>query len=134
MQTFLIDPQEWPDVASDVGTGVYYWARELTDDECAALESLHLPREGHDGYTVAFMAIDPDTGNDDRLVLVRRREYEAALGRVVQDFSSYRAANDILQAFRDRAAGTGYIETTHLDAETHDVAVQVHAFGEVRYG
>jgi hypothetical protein len=130
MRKYLIDPNEWADVASDIGLGVHYWARALTAQEGQALIDLRLPEE----YTVAFMALDPDTGQDDRLVLMRLVDYQLALSLLEDAVPHSNASRYVGSAWADRDRSSGFIETTYLDAEVHDAAVQVHVFGEVVYG
>lgn len=124
-----INPEEWPDVASDMGLGIHYWCRELTDEESAALQALHLPEM----YTVAVMAIDPDTGEDDRLLLMTKLDYETALGQVEFVIPGSRVSGYVGAAFANRDMRTNYLETTYLDADVADVVAQIHLFGEVKY-
>ena len=130
MHTYLIDPAEWEDVASDLGLGIAYWCRELTDRERASLEVLRLP----DTYTVGVMATDPDTGEDDRLLLMTKQDYETALGKVEEVLPMSTVSGYVNSAWADRDRKTGYIETSYLDADVADVVAQIHLFGKVIYG
>jgi len=131
MRKYLIDPREWEDVASDLGLGIGYWCRELTDRELEALEALHVSRET---YTVAVMAVDPDSGEDDQLLLMSRRDYEAALGLVEDVLPGTMVSGYVSSAWANRDQATGFIETSYVDADVADAVAQIHLFGEVLYG
>jgi hypothetical protein len=126
----LIDPEEWEDVASDLGLGISYWCRELTEAEHQALRDLRLPEM----YTVAVMAIDPDNGEDDQLLLMTKRDYEWALGQVEFLAPNSTVSGYVGSAFGNRNMRTNYLETSYLDADVADVVAQLHLFGEIKYG
>lgn len=126
----LIDPAEWEDVASDLGFGINYWCRELSEAERKMLTDLHLPEM----YTVAVMAIDPDEGTDDQLLLMTKRDYEWALGQIEYVIPQSAVSGYVSSAFADRDMRTGFLETSYLDAEVADVVAQLHLFGEIKYG
>lgn len=126
----VIDPEEWGDVASDLGLAIHYWARELTVSETAVLQALRLPEM----YTVRCMAIDPDTGQDDRLLLMTKRDYEWALGQIEFLIPHTDVSHYVSSAFANRNMKTGYLESTHLDSAVADVVAQLHLFGAVTYG
>lgn len=126
----LIDPDEWEGVASDLGFGINYWCRALTDEESAMLAALRVPEM----YTVAVMAIDPDTGEDDQLLLMSKRDYEWALSQIEFLVPQSAVSGYVSSAFADRDQRTGFIETTYLDSDVADVVAQIHLFGEVKYG
>lgn len=126
----LINPQEWEAIASDLGFGINYWCRELSEAEAKMLKDLRLPEM----YTVAVMAIDPDSGDDDQLLLMTRQDYERALEKVVADMPNTYSSGYVLSAWADRDQSTGYIEVANLDSEVADVVAQLHLFGEVQYG
>lgn len=127
----LIDPEQWEDVASDLGLGVHYWCRDLTGVEQTLLTSgFRLP----DMYTVRCMAIDPNNGQDDRLLLMTRRDYEWALSQIEFLMPHTTVSGYVSSAFADRDPRTGYLETTYLDAEVADAVAQLHLFNEIRYG
>lgn len=129
MRKFLIDPAEWEDVASDMGLGIHYWARALTAEESEALNRLHLPEQ----YTVAVMAFDPNTGDDEKLLLMTRENYEAALARFEDLVPGTEESGYVSSAWANRDQRTGYIETSYLDASIADIVAQIHLFGEVKY-
>jgi hypothetical protein len=123
----LIDPAEWDDVSSDLGTAITDWARGLTTEEWDQLHALGLPAE--------WSAVrESDDFEDGDLILWRRQEFETALGQVEFVAPQSTASGYASSAFADRDPRTGYIETTYIDAELGSVALQIHAWGEVRYG
>lgn len=123
----LIDPAEWEDVSSDLGSAVVDWARGLTSQEWDQLHALGLPAE--------YSAIrETDDFEDGDLILWRRQEFETALGQVEYVAPQSNASAYVSSAFADRDPKTGFIETTYIDAELGSVALQIHAWGEIRYG
>lgn len=130
MRKYLINPEEWEDVASDLGLGIHYWCRALTSAESAALNELRLP----EAYTVAVMATDPDTGEDDKLLLMTRQDYEVALSRVEDVVPGTLVSGYVSSAWANREQSTGYIESSYLDADVADAVAQIHLFGHIKYG
>ena len=126
---YVINPDEWEDIASDMGSAIYYWCRSLTDEESQALRDLNLPPM----YTVAVMAEDPEKDGE-LLLLMTKRDYEWALGQIEFVMPGTAASGYVASAFADRDPKTGYLESTYLDAEVADVVAQLHLYGEVVFG
>jgi hypothetical protein len=123
----LINPEEWDAVASDLGTAIHYWARALTTQEWTALNDLGLGDEWH------AVRVHEESHHGE-LIVWRRQEFETALAQVEFVVPGTRASMYALSSFSDRDMKTGFIETTHIDAELGDVALQLHAWGEVVFG
>ena len=127
---YEINPEEWEAIASDLGFGINYWCRELSEAEREMLKALRLPEM----YTVAVMAIDPDSGEDDQLLLMSKRDYEWALGQIEFLMPGTYVSGYVASAFADRDPKTNFVEASYFDSEVADAVAQLHLFGEIQYG